>query len=150
MSLPSNSFLLFVIFLAAGLATRYPKMRISDGCILVDFSEYVVLLTAIEIGLSSAVLMLMLQNCIPLLYLKMEAPLETAIRIFSMFVALAFFYVAVALGFSVITAVFIALSTATLIWGVGSVYCTGSPIYLMFSAVRITIYKRILGFIGCC
>jgi len=137
---------LFFTYFVIGALTRLLKTQIADAWVALDLSDFVVILTVLHFGIRIGILMLLLQNLMPLLLLKLEGPIDTFCRLGSMIVGLVVFSLMMFFGYGVSNTVLISASAASIIWGIMSFFMSGkNPICFAFAILRVFIYQIVLG-----
>jgi len=139
-----SSIILFSIILVIGLASRIPKTQLTDGLILVDLMELMVFYTILKLGLFPATLFIFLVNWAPLIKVKIESPLQTLTRTVAIVIGVIVFYILLVFGYANAAAVFGGIVTATVIWGIISIYVVRDMQYLILTILRCFIYYQVL------
>ena len=141
----------FILYLLLTLITRYPKVAITDPFIISDCAELFMFLTAVNLGYPLAVAMMVLTIWIPtFIEVRLESPLDSADRTFSMLIALGVFSLLMKIGVSLLTAIAIGLFISSLCWSLIAffVFSITNPSYFVVAFAKPIIFYRFLSSMG--
>lgn len=127
----------YLAYLGVGLVTRYPKVRLHEGLLVFDFTELMIYLTALQLGLWQAVSLIILLNWIPQIYTKVEGPADALTRTVSTTFGLIIFYLLKILGVGTIMQLVLPSLISSLLWSTLSFY--------IFSIKNPTMFLAALG-----
>ena len=141
----------FLLYLVLALATRYPKVAITDPFILTDCAEVFMFLAAVNIGYPLAVVMLFLTIWIPtVIEVKLESPLDSFDRTVSMLLALGVFAILMKFGVALLTAIAACLFVSSFVWSLIAYFAFSitNPSYFVVAFAKPIVFYRILKSVG--
>jgi len=135
----------YITYLIIGLATRYPKVRLQDAFVMFDFTEFVIYLAALRLGLWPAISLILLLNWIPQFYSRLEGPADAVIRTASTTFGLILFYLLYIMGVPTIFLLVIPSFASTLLWALTFFFILSikNPVLILSSVGQAVLYYRV-------
>lgn len=140
-----------LLYLVIILATRYPKVAVTDPFILTDCTELFVFLTAANLGYGYAFLLMLAAIWIPIgIEVKVESPLDSFDRTVSILIALGFFAILMKVGVSLMVSIALGLFVSSFIWSVIAFFGfhITNPSYFVVAFAKPIVFYRLLTLIG--
>ncbi|MFC1454819.1 hypothetical protein ACFLQI_01885 [Candidatus Undinarchaeota archaeon] len=151
-SIWNETVMMFFFLLGLCLLSRYPKVAIVDGFIVIDMVDFFTFYVAYHLGFIYAIGMILLGTWMPQAYSIGESPIEGIVRTISLFVGLGAYYVTVYFAMSLLMSITIAIGVAMLTWAGISIFVIGipDPRFVLIAVAKPIFFNRVLGILGCC
>ena len=151
-SIWNEKVMMFFFFLGLCLLSRYPKVAIVDGFIVIDMVDFFTFYVAHHLGLIYAVGMIFLGTWLPQAYSVGESPIEGIVRTVALFFGLAAYYITVYFAMTLLMSITISIGVAMLMWAGISIFVIGipDPRFALIAVAKPILFNRVLALIGCC
>lgn len=136
----------FLLYLTLALATRYPKVAITDPFLLFDMAEVFLYLTAVNLGFGLAIpfLFFVIWGAI-IPGIRVETPVDSSERTVGMILGLAAFYITMALGASLLVSMTVGVFVSGMVWSLLAyfVFSVTNPTFFIVAFVKAIVFYRL-------